>query len=339
MLTALDEHKFELERREPLLTFGQYLSNFTDCADGIDTVTESLVSPHPNATPFQFVEATMERAWCASMHLTNCYSGGHSIADLRSFFTPVLEFWEEFAYYQRVFHAVDRNKGWDVANIPLLGANFHRASELLCFAVLLGLRQYVPRIVSIIDYNNPTKDAMLERMISILMPGARQQPPDKCTRHLPYSKTLKIFGASPTERPGMIAAYLADWYHASRREPYYDSANHPTFTGFWSYEAAAITLLLEIDDSKYAAASFYPADLVKFGRGTRTYYETPDTGPSKNDEVRARSGDLCPKAGIWSSLGAKVENREYGLGERLIDLGSAYGFTVWRYLSPLQIQK
>lgn len=34
--------------------------------------------------------------------------------------------------------------------------------------------------------------------------------------------------------------------------------------GYWSWEAAAITCVLDIDDSGYRGAPFYPADLVAF---------------------------------------------------------------------------
>ncbi|UQV44676.1 DUF1911 domain-containing protein [Janthinobacterium lividum] len=39
-----------------------------------------------------------------------------------------------------------------------------------------------------------------------------------------------------------------------------------SFSGYWSWEAAAITCLLDIDDSSYRNAKFYPADLVAFHR-------------------------------------------------------------------------
>jgi hypothetical protein len=60
---------------------------------------------------------------------------------------------------------------------------------------------------------------------------------------------------------------LDDWYAASKREPYYDSLKKGSaFRGYWSWEAAAITFLLEIDDFTYANARFNPTDLVQFSR-------------------------------------------------------------------------
>jgi len=83
----------------------------------------------------------------------------------------------------------------------------------------------------------------------------------------PYFKTLKVFEASPEMRPGLMCEYLEEWYQASRRESYYDSHTRDTsFRGYWSWEAAAVTFLLGIDDSSYKTAEFYPADLVDFAR-------------------------------------------------------------------------
>jgi len=131
---------------------------------------------------------------------------------------------------------------------------------------LLGFGDLLPALARIIEYKNPRMDGMLERLLSYYVPN-RDTSLNECARHLPYFKTLKIFNASPEMRPELIAEYLEDWYLASRREPYYDSHTRDTsFNGYWSWEAAAITFLLDIDDSSYRTAEFYPADLVDFAR-------------------------------------------------------------------------
>jgi hypothetical protein len=265
MFTQLSEQEVARQRREKLLTYRQYSSNFELSRYAFEVVTRTLASPHRLATAHNLVEASSQRAFCAFTHLANCYSGGHAMAELRSFFPSALGYWEEYAHYHVLFHATDEYSGEDVAHIALLGSKFYRANGLLCFAILLGFSDLVPRLFPLIDYNNPEKDGMLERMTELVAPG-RGTPPDRCARHLPYFKTLKIFKAAPEKRPALMAAYLDDWYHASRREPYHDSEKQSFFTGYWSYEAAAITFLLGIDDSSYDSAPFYPKELVRFAR-------------------------------------------------------------------------
>lgn len=174
-------------------------------------------------------------------------------------------------------------------------------------------------------------DGMLERMLSNYAPN-RDSSLSECTRHLPYFKTLKIFNASPDLRPAMMAEYLQDWYVASRREPYYDSHKRgPGFKGYWSWEAAAITFLLDIDDRSYRTAEFYPADLVDFARRAKLDEASADKLSVQASELRMKAGDTCPKAGTWQSIDVPSTTKAFAVGEIAPDLASRYGLTVWRY--------
>ena len=50
-------------------------------------------------------------------------------------------------------------------------------------------------------------------------------------------------------------------------------------------------------------------------------------------ELRAQGGAPCPRAGIWQQVDAGAAQRRYAAGETMANLGSAYGFTVWRWIS------
>ncbi len=50
-------------------------------------------------------------------------------------------------------------------------------------------------------------------------------------------------------------------------------------------------------------------------------------------ELRAQAGHPCPRAGIWQPVDPGATQRRYAAGETLANLGSAYGFTVWRWVS------
>lgn len=50
-------------------------------------------------------------------------------------------------------------------------------------------------------------------------------------------------------------------------------------------------------------------------------------------ELRAQGGTACPKAGIWQQVDASAAQRRYAIGETMANLGSAYGFTVWQWIS------
>jgi hypothetical protein len=50
-------------------------------------------------------------------------------------------------------------------------------------------------------------------------------------------------------------------------------------------------------------------------------------------ELRAKAGQPCPKAGIWQQVDADAGQRRHQAGETMANLGSAYGLTVWRWIS------
>ena len=45
------------------------------------------------------------------------------------------------------------------------------------------------------------------------------------------------------------------------------------------------------------------------------------------NELRAKAGDPCPKAGLWQSLDVVRELRRY----QMDNMESLYGLTVWRF--------
>ena len=279
------------------------------------------------------MEATRGRAWEAIDHLTMCYSAGHSLTELRSFYPTALEYWEAYAKYHTAWYdsegtALEKR----IPHFALPDDDFEQVNRMVCFSILLGWGNLIQRLLSVIDYNNHEADGMLERIFAFFV-NDRAAPPDECTRHLPYFKTLKIFKAVPEKRAELMAEYLEDWYHASRREPYYGSheEGRSNFMGYWSWEAAVITFLLKIDDTSYRDAKFYPKDLVEFARTVQTNYTPPGSAAPKSSELRARAGELCPKAGLWESMDIPSQARQYQQNDIMNDLGSAYGLTVWRH--------
>lgn len=329
MFNELQIEKFMNQRREPLLDYKVYIKNFRNCTETFEIVAESIANPDPRAETGDFMEATRQRAWDSVKHLSNCYSAGHPISEIRSFYPAALEYWEAYAKYHCAYQDSKEGQNSNVAHLPLLGTGFYQANRLLTFAILLGFEQLVHRLPPLFEYNNPGHDGMLERIFKRLIPG-HSESPDTCLRHLPYFKTLKIFRAQEAQRPELMQEYLNDWYTASRREPYFDTADRSLFVGYWAWEAATITYILAIDDSNYNTALFYPTDLVEFARKTRTTYSPIGSPIVEPNELRARAGELCPKSGNWYALDGSGTSRNFNRGEILQDLNSKYGYTVWQ---------
>lgn len=50
-------------------------------------------------------------------------------------------------------------------------------------------------------------------------------------------------------------------------------------------------------------------------------------------ELWAKAGQPCPKTGLWQPTDPGVQARHYDAGDRMLNLGSAHGLTVWRWLA------
>ena len=268
-MQTLDEHTFLARRREPLLSYAIYLESKDSQDECFDMVEAGLQQPAEvlqNIPPENFMTATRQRAWDGIDLLSLAYSAGHTTADLRALYPTVLEYWEEYASYDRAFDVQAGAAEQGFPHFALPGDGYEQVNRMICLGILLGWGNWLPRLAPVIDFNNHEKDGLVERLLAFSVAGRDTAWPT-CTRRQPYVKTLKIFAAEKQARPALMQDYLAKWYDASRREPYYGSHERDTsFSGYWSWEAAAITCLLDIDDSCYRDAAFYPADLTAFQR-------------------------------------------------------------------------
>lgn len=260
--------RFHQSLREPLLNYDVYQENFRSQLETFEHVRERLQQAPELVAQiplFNLTHATQRLATDACAHLVNGYSGGHDIGELAAFYERAVESWESYAHYNQAYNDSDKREApW--AHFALAGADYHYALAMVCFGILLGKQDLLARLAPLIDYRNEKRDALVERLLSCCLNG-RDAAASICRRNLPYSNALQVFSAQPSERPVAMASYLAQWYQASRREAYYD--RHKTgyqFVGYWSWEAAAITLVLDIDDSSFRHLPYYPKDIVDFAR-------------------------------------------------------------------------
>ena len=261
-MQTLDEHTFLARRREPLLSYAIYLESKDSQDECFDMVEAGLQQPAEvlqNIPPENFMTATRQRAWDGIDLLSLAYSAGHTTADLRALYPTILEYWEEFASYDRAFDVQAGAAEQGFPHFALPGDGYEQVNRMICLGILLGWGNCCPawrcHRVHKLKKDGLSPIAGISVMAETAWPA--------CTRHLPYFTTLKIFAAEKQARPALMQDYLDKWYDASRREPYHDShARDTSFSGYWSWEAAAITCLLDIDDSCYRDAAFYPADLV-----------------------------------------------------------------------------
>lgn len=331
MLKVLTSNEFKQSRREKLLDYSSYKKEAEDLAMRIPRTTQRLTDQEwmSKKTAAEAKNMTRGRAQYSANLLTLSYSAGAEIEDLRAFYPTTMDHWDEFANYAKAYVNSSEYEGSWVAHFALLGDAYEMVNRMACFGILFGFPTSLSQLAAIIDYRNPKMDGLLERLFAPFVPG-RPPAPDECTRHLPYFKTLKIFKAAKEERPSLMAEYLSEWYEASRRESYFESHTRENFQGYWSWEAAAITFILDIDDTTYRDANFYPSDLVDFAR--RLDASMGDLQTTETSGMRVEGGKACPKAGYWTTPAEQDSRHLFNVGEIMPTFEhSAYGATIWQW--------
>ncbi|UIZ97047.1 PoNe immunity protein domain-containing protein [Acinetobacter johnsonii] len=263
--------------RDNYLTELDYQESFDEFLNGIYAVTDGFQKYKTNAKSNKMMAACRRRIIDVLDLMSLQYSAGGDIAFIQELYPYLLNWTEEYAEIHSQYHQSPEADGRYVWHISLETEDYwYIALRLICFGLLTGYADQMDRIMPIIDYVEATpegqeKDGLIERLVAPFV-ADRGTPPDEARRHLPYRKLIKVFNASPEQRPALMLQYLEDWYEASRREPYYDQHPQPdirsgvSYYGYWSWEAAAVTVISRIDDSSYRDKPYYPKDLVDYAR-------------------------------------------------------------------------
>ena len=334
-LLKLDANVFSNKKRDRLLDHERYDSDSaTPFSDDIPFVLKNLSEPdyltsRPKGRISMAADALAQDA-LDFLHVN--FTAGDSIPNLSAFMLFVVERWEEAARFDRAFQASDEHHGAVVAHASLWeDVGYFRALRLICFAYLLGHSELIPRIKAVLDWGNPTRDCLIERLLQPF--GLAVDPlPDDSTREIPYRNTVKIFSAAPADRPALMKRYLEKWYEASRREYYHGThEGSAVFLGYWSFESGAITYLLDIDDSSYRDHEFYPRDLVDYARSLPRPAALGSDGKTLDiTRLRCAANQPCPRNGFWFTPAQANSRRYFKQGDLMPDVGGDFGVTIWQ---------
>ena len=312
-LEITDENEF----RDNLLEKTMYHRRFDTFVNGLYLVTDGF-SNYKNEKEFGGYIAAGRRRIIDALDLMSLhYSAGGDVSFIKELYPYVLHWMEEYAETSHLYNLSPDADGRYVWHISLGTEDYwYIALRLVCFGLLTGYADQMARIMPIIDYVEATpegqeKDGLIEHLVAPFVAN-RGTPPDEARRHLPYRKLIKVFNTAPEQRSALILQYLESWYEASRREPYHDQ--HPqtdlrsgvSYYGYWSWEAAAVTWLLGMDDALYRDHEFYPKDLVDFARSQSNVVPEEE----QPERIKVKGGKVCIKTGYWQTP-AKPDTRLY----------------------------
>ncbi|MGR2919985.1 DUF1911 domain-containing protein [Acinetobacter sp. 1125_18A] len=325
--------------RDDLLEEGMYQKRFETFISGVYSVTDGFQKYKASAKASKKMAAGRRRIIDTLDLASLQYSAGSGIDFIQQLYPYLINWTEEYADIHSQYHNSSEAEGRFVWHIALGTEDYwYMALRLICFGLLTGYADQMARIMPIIDYTEAApegqeKDGLIERLVAPFVAN-RGIPPNEARRHLPYRKLIKVFDAEPQKRSELMLQYLEDWYEASRREPYYNQ--HPQtdidegylYYGYWSWEAAAVTWLLDIDDTIYREHQFYPKDLVDFAKLQAK--ELKNESPV--ERIKVKGGEKCLKTGYWITP-AQPDTRPYFTeGEILPTLSqSDWGDVYWYF--------
>ncbi|MBO4120780.1 DUF1911 domain-containing protein [Cupriavidus gilardii] len=267
----ITQHQFERNKREPYFRFKTYDKRFNDKLGGLATVTVDLPKATARRKVGALTMATQQRLWDVLDWMSMQYSAGTDVQCVARVWPFALEWALEYALHHEQYHRSPEADNYVTPHASLRDEEYWIvALRMVCFAILSGFGNDMPRVMAFLDYGNAdmgVHDGLIERLAASFV-GSRNLYPTDTTRHLPYRRLITVFDADPGARPALMAKYLADWYHLSRSEPYFNQHGDAdvSFYGYWSWEAGAATVVLNMDDSGYRDMPFYPRDWVDYAR-------------------------------------------------------------------------
>lgn len=324
--------EWEKLKREPYQKYKDYEEICSSAIEGIPLGIKLLENP-PSNIPDDYFHSAMMRgsrriAILSSEYNIYSYSAGLPVKSLAHLFPNVVSSWGGFAKFNKEFDNSSESDGHLVPHLELVTDDYWEALQLVCFSILFAQPEHLPTIMDILAYENDEQDALLDKLVSPWLP--ERDISNIYLRQLPYRKLDKIFAAKEEDRPKLMSQYLDEWYGASKREPYHDRHKSSQFPGYWSLEAAAVTVVLRIGDSSYRDKPYYPKDLVDYARSQ--YTPSDQQGNAEDDDKRLRcfSGEICPQSGEWYSPANNMEKRHFNQGDVMPEIpNNAWGETIW----------
>lgn len=266
------------------------------------------------------------------------YTAGAPIEELRSDLTGVIEAYE---HYQKALAAYEGRPSISPLGLDQLG-DYERAMQLIGLCYLLHRRDLLPRIASMIDPGYVGEDTLYEDMLAYTLPGRVDL--DEWYHDKPYTSLVHaLYEADNGEAADKLKEYLKQWYPAFKYVPWHDGhlridGTDGDYFGYWAFEAGAVALLGNIDDSQISHL-VYPKDLVAWARENADRF--PDGGKGNTPKSRSNvpAGNSCPEAGWWFTPAQAGSRRYFKQGEIMPSISSDYGNTFWQWSPDQSIPK
>jgi hypothetical protein len=205
------------------------------------------------------------------------YTAGEPIEQLRIELTGVIEAYERYQKALAAYEEIPKVAPLGLRNI----GDYERCMQLMGLCYLLHRRDLLPRVAALQDPGYEGEDALYEELLDYALPD--RYDTDVMFHIELYDPLIHaMYAAAEAERIDDIAKYVKSWYRAFKYVPWHDghlriNGTEGDYFGYWAFEAGAVALLCDIDDSSIDHM-VYPKDLVAWARAHK--YLSEDTESS-----------------------------------------------------------
>ena len=243
----------------------KYFETFLNKLETLDKQTEEKITSG-NVNPDRILPVRLSMINSLVRRISAKYSSGMTLDDLLAEYFEAVNLIS--IYWPGNCKLVGKKQ--EVLNQYSLG-NYDTMLWMLSFGYLLKTpTEQFEKLVDVIDQDK-VKDKLFEFIIAAKIPTRPKLQEES------YKYGFELFGKlreatetnNQAKAEALIKGFLEkDWYKEHKNTGWYDSHKnkHDTYSGYWCFEAAAITCIMRLDDSSYRDNPYYPKDLVDYYR-------------------------------------------------------------------------
>jgi hypothetical protein len=335
----MTEEVFRAHRRQKFLSEKLYRLNLKWHRESLDEkskIKKAGLTPNDVAYSPAFGSVFKEYLELLKLH----YTAGDPIESLVPLYAETTRWFGAWNIAEGEYaQALSRRKSADLRldMTPIrFGDLFHfqLALDVVSLGVLLGQGDLLRQAVAWMNSARGS-DMLFEAIVEPAVP-------DPCDIeeffHVePYDPLLDAIYAAdtPEQASAFIKTYLEGWYKAFEGVPWHNShliinEAFTAYDGYWAFEAAAVCVIHNIDDSSFRDHVVYPKDLADWARANNVLDKIkPDAGAHAL-RLRCEGGNPCPQAGYWFTPAKAGSRRRFSTGEPMPEIkDSPWGSTIW----------
>ncbi len=209
------------------------------------------------------------------------YTAGCAVGELPALYAEVLQAFESWNDgYREYVRALAVESGDDLREDGTPAyfedlSQFQLVMDITSLGVLLGDGDGLSKIAKCVERYRGT-DLLFESLVERAVTDPRDNT--DFFHVAPYDPLIDAYYTveTPKEAEEKIKEYLDGWYKSFEGAPWHNGHLHAVegeympYYGYWAFEAAAICVLYDIDDSSFRDHLLYPKDLADWARANHS---------------------------------------------------------------------